>query len=244
MKNYIVFGYTNFKYIQLALYWVSYIQKLNLEYRIYCTDQRSYDSLMAKKIKCILIEENNYKDFTDFGLIRFKIMYDLFHTYENVIYSDIDAIWINNPLDKMNKDFDANFSVVTHEGAHPPCIRAEWGLTVCTGWLHLKNTCKGLIKEFIEEYYKYRGNDQSRFNQFIFDRDRYNTFDKNMSINSFTLALHEYNLKVLGLNDSIIHRGDKIVNNCDVIHPLLYRSKTIDEKIEKIKTIMKDNSAL
>jgi len=100
MKDYIVFGYTNCRYKNLAVFWASYIKKLNVDYVIYCTDQESYKFLLSADVKCALSSfQNNSEnfDFEDFSLVRFNILFDLLKSYKNVIYSDLDAIWISNP---------------------------------------------------------------------------------------------------------------------------------------------------
>ena len=170
--NYKIFSYTNFKYVDAAAYWASFVEKLKLDYEIHCCDKQSYEYLLNQKVKCVLskhlYEETNF-NFTDFSLIRFKILSDLLDKYEYVIYSDVDAIWEDNPLEDIFKHpYEAHLSTVHHPNAYPASIRKEWGLTVCTGWMGFKSTARDLIQDFISQYYSFKtGVDQQRFNEFL-----------------------------------------------------------------------------
>lgn len=233
--KYKIFGYTNFKYIDIAVYWSSYIQRLDLDYIIYCTDDMSIDYLQSKDINCQLYEIAPGGNFTDFGLVRFNILYNLLNEYDYVIYSDIDAIWIDNPLiDILGDQYAAHLSTVHHDRAYPLSIREKWGCTICTGWMGFRDTCKSMISDFINAYYSFKtGNDQQKFNEFLYSI--YTKINNDIDDNSFTLETNIYNHMILGLPGDLIHRGNGMCSS-KVIHPLTQTEN--HKKLKKLKTII------
>lgn len=238
--KYKIFGYTNFKYIELALYWSSYVQKLGLDYTIYCTDEQSFEFLKGKNINCEKFCEfpiENF-DFTQFGLVRFHILEQLLKNYDYVIYSDLDAVWLENPLeDLLNQQYDAHLSTVHHASAYPGSIRKKWGMTICTGWMAFKSSSKVLIEDFISQYFSFKhGNDQQKFNEFLYSIN--NEIDTNIDEHSFVLDLEKYQLKALGVSKELIHRGKKI-NGSKVVHPLItgtspeQKIKALDRQLKR-----------
>jgi hypothetical protein len=227
--NYKIFTYANYKYIEIAEYWASFVERLKLNYTVYCTDRRGYQYLLDKNINCTMFDtptEGRDFNFNDFGLIRFKILSELLDKYEYVIYSDADAIWIDNPLgDIFEHSYDAHLSTVHHRDAYPASIRKKWGMTICTGWMGFKHTARNLILDFIGQYYSFKnGLDQANFNEFIYSIN--NKIDKDIHGHSFVSDLKEYQLKLLGIGKNLIHRGET-VDGCKVVHPLSGSSETL-----------------
>jgi len=235
--NYKIFGYTNFHYVYLAKYWSNYMDKLGLDYTLYCIDQKSFDHLTKKKKKCVFYRDQAQDrfDFTDFGLIRFKILLDLLSKYEYVIYSDTDAIWIGNPLgDILKEPYDIHLSTVHHKEAYPQSVRNKWGITVCTGWMGFNRSSSDLIRNFISHYHLFNGNDQQKFNEFLYSIN--NRIDKSVNQHSFVLNLHKYKLKALGISKNLIHRG-KMVEGSKVVHPVI-SPRDIKEKITCLRNAL------
>lgn len=233
--NYNIFSYTNFKYVDIAEYWSRYMQKLVLNYTVYCTDKKSFNYLSEKGIKCDFYDElsqDNF-DFTQFALIRFHILEKLLTKYDYVIYSDLDAIWLENPLETLfDHQYDAYLSTVHHPRAYPGSVRKEWGMTVCTGWMVFKSSAKSLISDFISQYFSFKhGNDQQKFNEFLYSINK--EIDTNIDAHSFVLDLQKYQINALGISKELIHRGKKI-SGSKVVHPHITKI-SIDEKIKALQ---------
>jgi hypothetical protein len=242
--NYKIFGYTNFNYVELAEYWSHYMQKLDLDYTVYCTDIKSFDHLTKKNKKCVFYDElpQDQFDFTEFGLFRFKILSDLLATYEYVIYSDIDAIWLESPLGDIFKEpYDIHLSTVHNKNAHPKSVRNKWGMTVCTGWMGFNRVARNLIEDFINQYHLFKkGEDQQRFNEFLYSIN--NDIDKTIRGHSFVLDLHKYQLKTLGLSKNLIHRGG-MTEGSKVVHPLTGTSAgDVRKKITRLNNALKSKT--
>jgi hypothetical protein len=237
--NYKIFGYTNFKYVDMAEYWSRYMQKLDLDYTVYCTDKKSFDYLTDKNIKCDFYGELSQDDFdfTQFGLVRFNILEQLLDQYDYVIYSDIDAIWLEDPLeDIFNDSYNAHVSTVHNPNAYPASVRKKWGMTICTGWMGFSKSCRSFILDFIGQYYSFKeGNDQQRFNEFLYSINK--KIDKTVDGHSFVLDLHKYQLKVLGISRSLIHRG-KTVKGSKVVHLPITRVGT-ENKLKALRNEFK-----
>lgn len=223
--NYKIFGCTNFNYVDVAEYWSRYMQKLDLDYTVYCTDKNSYDHLLECNIKCDYYDgfsQDNFR-FTQFGLVRFNILEQLLKQHDYVIYSDLDAIWLEDPLeDIFNDSYDAHLSTVHHPQAYPALVRKKWGMTVCTGWMGFSKSCRDLILNFISNYNFYKGNDQQKFNEYLYSLN--NKIYKNIKGHSFALSLKQYNIDILGLDKNIVHRGGN-VHGAKVVHPLIAGNK-------------------
>jgi len=234
--NYKIFGCTNFKYVGVAEYWSRSMQKLGLDYTVYCIDKKSFDYLVEKNIKCNFYEElfqDNF-DFTKFGLVRFNILEQLLEQYDYVIYSDLDTIWLEDPLeDIFNELYDAHVSTVHHSKAYPASVREKWGMTVCTGWMGFSKSCRDFILDFISNYNFYGGNDQQKFNEHLYSLN--DTIDNNIKNHSFTLNLKQYNINILGLSRNMVHRGG-VVDGAKVVHPLILgaRKKHVLDELKQI----------
>lgn len=232
--NSIVYSYTNFDYVEIAELWSKYIQRLKLNYVIFCVDNESYEYLLNKRIKCELIKNliNSEYDFTDLGLIRFKLMIKLFENYKYVTYSDVDAFWFKNPLSELNKNsYDLNLSTVIKRG-YPKNIRKKLGATLCTGWMNLKSSCKHFIQDFIDNYYNFEGNDQGKFNNYLYNLIE--TIKTEIYDHYFELNLEKYNLKALGLSQNIVRRGSDNANYY-IDHPVIGIHGGVRRKIKKLK---------
>lgn len=241
--NYKIFSCTNFKYVDIAEYWADHMQRLGLDYTVYCTDKTSFDHLLERNIKCDYYDgfsQDNF-DFTQFGLIRFKILEQLLEQHDYVIYSDIDAIWIDNPLiDILGDQYAAHLSTVHHDRAYPSSIREKWGCTICTGWMGFRDVCKCMISDFINAYHSFKiGNDQQKFNEFLYSI--YTKINNDIDDNSFTLETNIYNHIILGLPSDLIHRGNGMCSS-KVIHPLTQTDN--HKKLKKLKTIISRNKNL
>ena len=234
--NYKIFGCTNFKYVEVAEYWARHMQKLDLAYTIYCTDKKSFDYLTDKNIKCDFYGELSQDDFnfTQFGLVRFNILEQLLGQYDWAVYSDLDAIWLDNPLDDLfDHSYEAYLSTVHHANAYPKFVRNKWGMTVCTGWMAFKSSAQILIQDFISQYSSLKpGNDQARFNKFLYSINQ--KIDKDVRDHSFILDLAKYHIKVLGISEGLIRRGSK-VSGSKVVHPVLRNGPILRTLRNKLK---------
>lgn len=209
------------------------MQKLNLDYTVYCCDEPSFHYLTQNNVSC---EQYNYIsksgkfDWTDFMLIRYHILYNLLQANDHVIYSDLDAIWLDNPVDELvDLNYDGFISTVHHRKAFPSNVKRAWGCTVCPGWMGFRKTSRLLIKKFIDSYSTYPCRDQLKINYFLYEHGNIN---KKIPTHSFELSLPDYELNILGISKNLIHRG-KVVPGCKVAHVLHKNFSSIDKYFNK-----------
>ena len=201
----------------MALNWVRFLEENKIsDYEIYSLDLECHQFLLNKGVNSILW---NYKTkgFTDLCMQRWNIISNLLQNNENVIHSDLDAIWLGNPIeDFIDLDYDAYVSTVHDVGAYPSEIRKKWNMTICCGWVSFKPSFKKVIDDFIINHNNYGGNDQQKFNFYIDSLKKKLNFK--IDNHEFYFILHDFNVKMLGLNRDLIFRGDR-KENIKVCHP-------------------------
>lgn len=235
--NTIVFSCTDKNYMKLAVFWAEFLESLKIYYMIYCVDIESFEYLKKNKISCKNIRTSETYNFKKIDLLRFELIIDLLKTYDSVVYSDLDAIWLENPLQKINyQNCDANLSTATHIHACPWRVRDIWGFTFCTGWMQYKRTMREFISYFVKNYTSFKGNGQAKFNHFLFSLNH--EYNEHTHFNFYFDGSVKY---INDLNQSIISRRKQeyyLENNeidfSSVEHPIL---GTAHDQLQKIKVI-------
>lgn len=76
---------------------------------------------------------------------RLKATLTLLKLGKNVIISDIDAVWLKNPLPLLVADgildstFNPVFDIIASRGTSPPSFQTKWGLTLRVGFVIIKS---------------------------------------------------------------------------------------------------------
>ena len=220
----------------LALNWGLHMQHLGLDnYLVYCMDKPTYQCLKKENINCQIFSTDGNKEERNepSRSIAFKnkllIWNKVINLHEKIIFSDVDAVWIKNPLpvvaDGLN-DCDFLFS---KGDRHPPDIWKRYGVTLCTGWFAMRNTepvRRILAKAFdigIEKKMHYVG-DQAIMNHIIFESLpslQQLTGDNN---GEYSFIAENANIKIL--RDDIIGISDIIrINKHDGEHHVIHFAK-------------------
>jgi hypothetical protein len=226
LREYKIFTCIDYNYRRLGLNWAKSLERINVKnYVIFSLDEKCHDFLTLKKIPSVLYKSEGINDFNKMGLYRYKILLELLAKNEVVVYSDVDAIWLGNPIPNLiNLKYDACMSVEKHKTACPASVRSDWKMTICTGWALFGNSCKKLIEDFVNNFDNInegKGNDQARFNIYLHSLgDRINPTEGH----SFSLLLSKYKLKILGLNQQLVNRG-KYTSRCGRCHIVPKSSK-------------------
>ena len=233
-------------YLSIAENWVRSIKKLGIEnYTIYCLEKEAKEYLEPKGINCtyderfdisLFLEEEilNGKEFKKIARAKTFLFREFARLREPVIFSDLDAIWLKDPISIVESHFnkfDVVFSLVEKKKCYPPRVWEKLGYTMCTGFFGINPTEKSL--RFFEElvpYSRHRGgDDQMWFNLYsILDRE-YDARDINDgSKDIFVKDL----LDIKVLPSSVVIRG--LPNeNTYVAHPV--SGKTEEQTSGKLK---------
>ena len=91
-----------------------------------------------------------------------------------IIHSDLDAVWIKNPISKLNSKYDIIASCDT--GGFPVESFSKWNFTMCMGWVYFKNN--SCVKSVFDKILKSKKNfdDQEEFNLYFQERLSYLIF--------------------------------------------------------------------
>ena len=178
-SNTLIISYGNALYKEIALNWGTALSHLEIDnYLIFSIDEECHEFLEFHGINSTLHpipdlpEKQARGGMTKrMGIERFYIIKSLLEEGRDIIYSDLDAVWIKNPLaDCANFENDNMVaSVVDHKGAWPPKVSKVWGFTLCTGWFGFKS-CQENI-EFIDDLISFFANRPT-----VCDQDAYNSY--------------------------------------------------------------------
>ena len=145
----LIISYCNYSYREIALNWVKALERLGIEnYLIFSIDEECHEFLKRKGVNsCLHIiadlpEKQSQGGMTrKMGMERFVIIRSLLEDGTDVVYSDLDAVWIHDPLKKLCNFSDHHLvaSTIRHAHSWPPKVAKEWGFTLCTGWFGFKS---------------------------------------------------------------------------------------------------------
>jgi hypothetical protein len=207
-----IIAFGNSRYKRIAHNWALYLDhhKIN-NYTIYSLDENIYEYLAENKINTELLDLNifNGKEWEKWAWgERMKFIHNLLNQGMDVLHSDLDAIWLKNPLGFITGEYD----IISSIGTFPSDIYKKIGYTLCMGWAYYKS-CQGVKELFnnILDKHEDRGfDDQIAFNRELF-------FDLKYS-----------GLKVKALSQSIVSRTKPHDKETYVAHP--HSKKTIDRE--------------
>lgn len=214
--------FCNSRYKHIALNWISYLQSHKIyNYKIYALDQETFNFLNSLEVDTELIEVDIFNKDKWSSILRFNYVLKLLKDGINVLHSDLDAIWLKNPLEFISHDYD----IVSSTGKYPQNINERNGFTLCMGWIYYKSCdiVKDLIKNTIRNY-PLNPNQSNNSDQFALNNELFSP--KNQS-NIFSEKYS--NLKLKTLDQNIISRYNP--HNCDtyVAHP--YTAKRADREM-------------
>ena len=224
----LILSFCNFDYVKVALNWVGYLNKLNINnYLIVALDSETETFLKEHNINTKLIEGEIPKRSGKGWRWRFQQTYKFVKDGYNVIHSDLDAVWLKNPLHLLDEESDIIASV--DRGGFPPETYEKWNFTMCMGWVYYANTDATL--NLFESILKNKKNfdDQCEFNNYISDKvdinDIYNTMGgtKEIKINDATICV---------LNENVIKRSD-YDENAYVCHPLMKKQSDCETQLKR-----------
>lgn len=212
-----IISFGNVRYKRIAHNWALYLHHHGIEnYTIYSLDQDIHDYLTESGINTVLLKNNMFESEKFNWRERTKFIYNLLNKGEDILHSDLDAVWLRNPLHHLQGDHD----IIASIGNHPRDICEKFGHTLCMGWIYYKSSdiVKKLFQNILKQDMMHDFDDQVEFNREIFKKCKYKK------------------LKLKILNRSIVSRGNPHNKNTCVAHPA--SQKHIDrEKFLKDKNL-------
>ena len=212
-----IIAFGDARYKRIAHNWAIYLRNHGINnYTIYSLDCEIHEYLIENKINTELLDLNIFEGKTWKWRERVKFVSALLNRGISVLHSDLDAIWLKNPLSFIEEDND----IVASTGTYPKDIYKKIGFTVCMGWIYYKSSpiVKLLLENTLNQGVNHNFDDQVEFNREIFNNPKHSSL----------------NLKTL--DQSIISRDQPHNENTYVAHPL--SEKHIDrEKFLKSKNL-------
>lgn len=214
-----IIAFGNKRYKRIAHNWALYLKFNGIKnYTIYSLDQDIYDYLVENEINTELLPLDIFEEGDHLWnwRERLKFIFKLLNEGINVLHSDLDAIWLKNPLIFIEKYHD----IVASTGTFPKEIYEKLGYSLCMGWIYYKSSTivKQLFSNILNKDIQDNFDDQKEFNLELFNNPEYE------------------NLKLKTLDESIVSRGQPHGNHTYVSHPL--SNKNIDrEQFLKLKNL-------
>lgn len=203
-----IVAFGNSRYKRIAHNWALYLQHHKIEnYTIYSLDQEIYDYLCKNNINTELLSLNIFKGQSWNWIERLKFIHNLLKKNINVLHSDLDAVWLNNPLSLIERQYD----IVASTGTFPKDVYKKVGHTLCMGWIYYKSST--IVKELFES---------------VLNAKTHDNFDDQEEFNREIFNGNWQNLKLKTLDQSIVSRGQPYNGNTYVAHPL--SPKNIDRE--------------
>jgi len=204
-----IIAFGNSRYKKIAHNWALYLKRHDINnYIIYSLDQDIYDYLVNHKINTELVNLNMFNKNGYGWNSRMQFITQLLDKNIDVLHSDLDAIWLKNPLGFISDEFD----VVASTGAFPRDINKKIGYTLCMGWIYYKSSSivKQIFRNILSNHSENKFDDQVEFNREIFNSQKYE------------------NLQLKVLDKNIISRKNPHNDQTYVAHPL--SPKNIDRE--------------
>jgi hypothetical protein len=207
----LVIAFGNWAYKLIALNWALHLEKLKIEnYTVICLDEKLKDFLSKKGINSFYIGDEKKFNPKEWGA-RLNSVRDVLSSGIDIVHSDLDAVWLKNPLGYLESDHD----IVASTGTFPPSTQKKWGFTLCMGWMFYKSNQNvlSLFDEILKIPQPFH--DQQELNNLIASKASKDDI-LNLSPDIHEIKLPGLKIKVLGQN--IISRGHD--TNSFVCHPL------------------------
>ena len=225
-NNCIIVAFVTIDYKMIALNWIKGLEQIGVSnYVIICLDKDSLEFLRANNKNAIaasFIEisrtgekksflsrlltsgQKTYQE-SDFHILwkkRFEVLIQLLQAGYAVVHSDLDAVWLRNPmLDIVNKNnaYAIISSTVEHKYAFPNVVWKRLGFVCCMGWVYFKPI--QMTIDFLERMYVRLGDDQEEFNLMVIEEM------EGVEPNKLGWTVHLGEHSLLALNNELIARG-------------------------------------
>lgn len=227
-NNLVIVSFANKRYQRIALNWVCHLDKLEItNYVIVSLGRETFDFLKLNNINTILEEGIVPRQAGSGWKWRTSQLHMFLESGLDVIHSDLDAVWLKNPLELLESEYDIIASSVVP--GFPPETSKRWGFTMCMGWMFYRSTTATLsffdkILEIEKDF-----DDQIEVNNYLSSRISLENI-YNMMDGSCKMKLENLNIKVLG--KGVVKRGD-FDETAYVCHPLMKKQSDCETQLKR-----------
>lgn len=166
IENRLLIAFSDRKYLGVLLNWLIAIHRLGIRnYLVVSLDETIHAFLTERGFPSVLIKMDG--PLHDLWRLRLVILRELCAHGLDVIHSDIDAIWLRNPIPEYFSR-DADHLVISQGTAWPYDVVARQGFVLCCGLFYLRssNASKALLDDMLRNI-ALTNDDQTSLNYLI-----------------------------------------------------------------------------
>lgn len=163
----LVVVFSDSHYLPLLQLWVRRVSELGVRrLQVYCLDGSTSDWCRSQGIAGVSMKWHG--DLRDLWVQRIRVFSALLAAGEEFIHSDIDAIWIRNPLQAGSARDSAEDLLFSQGTVWPPDIHDQWGFVLCCGWFWAKpSVAAQTFFELLDTDVQRTGDDQISVNRLL-----------------------------------------------------------------------------
>ena len=198
MGRTVIISFLTKEYLSVGWTWIEAMKCIGLSnFIIVAGDAETSQALKGQGVTCIEAALDigdadpcwiSPGGFTPKGLglcvLKFPVVLKLLREGFDVVLSDVDAIWLRNPLPVITATVDMAFQRVAH---FPKPFVKYWGFAACSGFVFFRATAGGvaLAEDCLREQ-RVVQDDQLALNLALLENDvRWNNLNKELNASSF-----------------------------------------------------------
>lgn len=156
----IIITFVSYSYRLNAINWAIHMEKLRISnYAFFCLDREMFEFFKERRILCYRLyddkpngldvgiqtgsnEDLSVEAIRAVWILRLEILSELLSSGLDVVFSDTDAVWLQNPLaDSGEGVLSAHMGdIVSSRGKYPFQVSSFWGTTLCLGLVYFRST--------------------------------------------------------------------------------------------------------
>jgi hypothetical protein len=135
----LVITFADSNYLPLLQIWLSRLNALDVgRVKVFCLDSQTAAWCASQRVAAAPIHWTG--NLRDLWSQRIRVFSALLASGEEFVHSDIDAIWVRNPL-RVGSACGLEQDLIFSQGTvWPPDVHDRWGFVLCCGWFRAKPT--------------------------------------------------------------------------------------------------------
>lgn len=106
---------------------------------VVCVDETSTEFMETDlRVRCVPYDHGGGWSRGHVWMLRVKVCRCLVLAGYNVLVSDADAVWLNDPIGDMNRLGIENSNIIGQRDTRPMDLAGYWGTTLCFGFLYFR----------------------------------------------------------------------------------------------------------